>query len=485
MANVEKVVERSDRFTAHEDGKGPTRLIYAWSFAITLLLVASLTGCAVYTPKPLNSETTLLREIPHVIVNNREMPLPELSRREFNPDAGLDMIDVSILAVINNPELKVARDEQGIASAQLMSAGILPNPQLAAGFAIPTNSGPGLVNAFNLGLSYDIVPIITRSAAIAAANANSLKIDLTVLWQEWQVVQQARLLFIKITEQENVMAQLKVYRAVVADRYRRSSRALKEGLLTIDVVSSDLTALQDADARVADLVLQISKTRQDLNALLDLAPEVRLDLVGSGDMTEPDNATIEGYLKELPKRRPDLLALQAGYESQQQIFRKAVLAQFPALNIGITRARDTTDVYTTGIGITLSLPIFDRNQGNIAIEEATRLRLYDEYQARLNAAYSQARQVIENLELLRRHYKEASDVLPKLEIAVNRSKAALDAGNMNITTYSDLFVAFLNKRIEAITVEQNILEEKVILQTLLGEDLTVHITPTDIKLDKR
>jgi outer membrane protein TolC len=298
-------------------------------------------------------------------------------------------------------------------------------------------------------------------------------------------VQQSRLLFIKVTEQEKVMDQLRTYRELVAERYRRSSSALQKGFLTIDAVSTDLTVLQDADSRIADLVLQISKTSHDLNALLGLSPEVGLALVGGGDLAEPDDVKVEVYIKELPRRRPDLLALQAGYDSQEQLFRKAILAQFPAVNIGIIRARDTINVYTTGVGVTLNLPIFDRNQGNIAIEKATRLRLYDEYQARLNSANSQARQVLDNLRLLRWRYKKAQEILPKLETAVNRSKSALDAGNMNITTYSDLFSALLNKRIEALTIRQNILEENVMLQTLLGADLTVHITPADIKLDKR
>ena len=39
--------------------------------------------------------------------------------------------------------------------------------------------------------------LITRNAAIDAARSDRLKVDLSVLWQEWQVVQQARLLFVK------------------------------------------------------------------------------------------------------------------------------------------------------------------------------------------------------------------------------------------------------------------------------------------------
>ena len=191
-----------------------------------------------------------------------------------------------------------------------------------------------------------------------------------------------------------------------------------------------MTALQDATASIHDLERQLAKTRYDLNALLGLSPDVKLDLVGNVELPEPDQETIETNLEQLPERRPDLLALQAGYASQEERFRKAVLAQFPALTIGLTRARDTTGVYTSGFGITLSLPFFDRNQGAIAIEKATRKRLYDEYQARLNGAYSQIKDLLEQSRLVNRQYKEVKSAIPDMEQTAKRAKTALDSGNL-------------------------------------------------------
>ena len=40
------------------------------------------------------------------------------------------------------------------------------------------------------------------------------------------------------------------------------------------------------------------------------------------------------------------------------------------MNLGVTNARDTGDVVTTGFGISIDLPVFDRNQGVIAQETA-------------------------------------------------------------------------------------------------------------------
>ncbi len=453
--------------------------------AFVFLFFAALSGCASYHAMPLDTRPTLLHEVPHLIINAGQMPLPELSSRPFNPDDGLDMTEVSILAVVNNPGLKVARDERKIASAQLIAAGILPNPQLTAALDHPIAVAPGYVNAFNLGLSYDIAALITRNASAEAARAHSLKVDLNVLWQEWQVVQQARLLFVRSMEQEKMMRLLQSYRELFDTRYRRAGEALQEGNLTIGAASADLTALQDAQARINDLERGISKTRHDLNLLVGLSPEVRLRLVGDISLPEPDQTKIKTYLAQLPQRRPDLLALQAGYASQEQRFRKAVLAQFPAFNFGLTRARDTSDINTIGFDITLSLPVFDRNQGNIAIEKATRKRLYDEYQSRLNEAYSMVDRLQAQMKLSDRQYNEVTRILPELELTVTRAEAALEAGNMNITTYTDLQAALLKKRIEAITLEQTTLEQRAALQTLLGSELHMDIAPAEIQFDEK
>ena len=123
-------------------------------------------------------------------------------------------------------------------------------------------------------------------------------------------------------------------------------------------------------------------------------------------------ATVSDALAALARRRPDLLALQAGYEAQEQKYRAAIMSQFPALTVGFNRARDTSNVYTTGFQINLSLPIFNRNRGNVAIEQSTRQRLRDEYQNRLNQAFADVAHL------------RADDAILSRQLAADRSRVA-------------------------------------------------------------
>ncbi|WP_298270411.1 TolC family protein [Geobacter sp.] len=440
--------------------------------AAMLPLLLALAGCATYHPHPLPTAPALLQRIPQVVPGRAPHP--------FNPADGLDMTEVAILAVANNPDLRSARDQRGVAASQLMAAGILPNPQLTAGLDHPFGAGPGYVNAFNLGLNYNVGALVTRSAAVAAARSASRKVDWSLLWQEWQVVQKARLLFIRRVEDEKVRLELQGYRDLLADRYRRANRAMEQGNLTINAVSANLAELQKVRGRLAELERRQSRTGHDLNALLGLAPDVPLSLTGGEELPALTDGVAKELLAQLPHRRPDLLALQAGYESQEEQLRRAVLAQFPALNIGLTRARDTSDINTYGFGVSLTLPIFDRNQGAIAVARATRRQLYDEYQARLDDAYSKAGSLLEQIALVRRQYREVAAALPPLEKVVGTAEAALAAGNMEFATFSSLRASLFEKRLEALALEQSLFEQQAILQTLLGADFRGLTSPPQI-----
>ena len=77
-------------------------------------------------------------------------------------------------------------------------------------------------------------------------------------------------------------------------------------------------------------------------------------------------ADLAALLADLPDRRPDLVALQLGYHSADEDVRTAIIGQFPAFVLGGQWGQDTTNVRSAGPTATFDLPIFDRNQGQVA-----------------------------------------------------------------------------------------------------------------------
>lgn len=459
----------SDRRWPGLPGNGPSM--------VGLAALVLLSGCSIYRPVVLPTEPSFPSGAPHLSMPPRDMPLPELATHVFDPSDGLDMTEVAMLAVANNPELKVARSDAAVSRAQAFAAGLLPDPQLAGTRDVPTNGDGTFSPAYSLGLSYDINALLTHSAVKEAAEATRQQTDLNLLWQEWLVVAKARLLFAQSLGQQKLLAVLQEEQTLIASRHAKLQEALSTGDVTLDTVSADLVELQNIGTQINELDRKVRSGRQDLNALLGLAPGTRLHLTGGIQLPDLDESVIRQRMTQLGRRRPDLLALQAGYESQEQRFRQAVLAQFPAFNLGLTRARDTSGLYTRGLGITLSLPIFNRNRGNIAIEKATRQRLHDEYQMRLNAAYEDMARILEDQDLLVQQRREISSGVDTLARTVAAAETSLAAQDMDELVYTQIRTAWLAKRAEAIAIDQTLLEQRVMLQALVGGDLPVRITP--------
>lgn len=441
-------------------------------YLLLILLATELVGCTTYAPSPLNAQPNAAKDISHIVVRIADMPLPELAAHTFDPSDGLDMTEVAMLAVANNPQLKIARDDLGIKHAQAFAAGLLPNPQLSMSRDIPQNGVPGNTSAFNLGLGFDINGLLTHTALKRSAQASERQTDLNLLWQEWGVVSQARLLFVRNVAQQKLLGILRQEHALLAARYEKIRLALGMGEVTLDVANLDLAASQNMETGINALSRQINANQHSLNDLLGLAADTQLLLIGGADIPPPDEVKVHADIVHLAQRRPDLRALEFGYASQEQRFRQAVLAQFPVLNIGLTRARDTSGLYTQGMGITMSLPIFNGNRGNIAIEQATRQKLHDEYQLRINTAASEIVRILQDQRLLESQLHNVAQGAATLKLTANNAQAAFDAGNIDSLTYTNLRTAWLAKQAEAILIKQNLLEQRVALLTLLGGELS-------------
>jgi outer membrane protein TolC len=433
------------------------------------VLAALLVGaCAHYTPQPLEDQAALAPDIRSLTIPPAEPGGEQAGPLLFSPGDKLNLDEVSALAVLNNPDLKARRAHLQVADAQVFAAGLLPDPQLSYGFDQPTGDTRGLVDAWSAGIGYDIVPLITRSARRDVARQARRQVRLDLLWQEWQVIQQARTLAVRMQLESRRLDVLEAMRALYDDRYRRSSQALREGNRTLDVNGTDLTALLDTQSQLGQLEQTHNQTRHDLNLLLGLAPDAPVVLSPLPPLTELDRDRVQRQLARLPGLRPDLLALKAGYQSQEAAVRAAILAQFPSLGIGLNRASDTTNVHTTGINVTLTLPLLSGNRGNIAIERATRAQLRAEYQARVAQTQTDVDSLLGLQDILRGQLKNLHIFLPSLKTLVDRGRTAYERGDIDALTFLNMESTWVNKRLEEISLTQGIWETRIALGATLA-----------------
>jgi outer membrane protein TolC len=172
--------------------------------------------------------------------------------------------------------------------------------------------------------------------------------------------------------------------------------------------------------------------------------------------------------EDLEQRRLDLLGLKRGYQSQDQALRAAILDQFPKINIGFNRANDTTNVHTIGPAVTIDIPIFDRNQGSIAAESATRQKLFDEYIARVYDARADISAAIEDIQSINQQIADAEAAVPNLQHLVDVYREATDRGGADVLSYYEAWNNLARKNLDILKLKQQLADNRIALEVAAG-----------------
>ncbi len=124
--------------------------------------------------------------------------------------------------------------------------------------------------------------------------------------------------------------------------------------------------------------------------------------------------------------------------------------------------------------LAVDVPIFDRNQGVIATERATRQRLRDEYNQRLFEARSDIATAIADIRSLDRQIAAAEEALPLLEKLVSSAQTAVGQGNADVLSYYTARSNLLQKRIQLIKLKEQLLEAHTALEIASGHFLPMN-----------
>jgi cobalt-zinc-cadmium efflux system outer membrane protein len=391
-------------------------------------------------------------------------------RRGIGPD------DAATIALYSNPALRAIRDRRGLAAAQLIQAGILPNPVVsyARDFVSGGNTA-GTVTAYSFTAAWELSALVPFLPKQTAAQKNFRSVDLDVAWQEWQIAVNARTAVYRVLSLSAQTAQARE----ATEGLQQSTDAMRKAVDAHEKTVLDLAAVQSAsqDSRATMLALEqeFEKQRLGLNKILGAEPETKIELraglILPNRLALPDQHDL---LDNVESRRLDLIGLRQGLESQDATVRAAVLAEFPKLSVGFSKASDTTNVHTTGFNIAVDVPIFDRNQGVIATERATRQRLRDEYNQRVFEARSDIAVAIADIRSLNRQIAAAEEALPLLEKLVSSAQTAVEQRNADVLSYYTARSNLLQKRIQLIKLQEQLLEAHTALEVASGRYLPMN-----------
>lgn len=397
-------------------------------------------------------------------------PLPLPAAPDFTPiviDHPLTMVDVASLAVARNPDLVASRRKASVAQAQSFAAGLLPDPQLTASIDKPT-APAGLATAYALGLSEDLQALLTHPAKATAAEAAADQAKLSSLWDEWQTIEKACTLYVQHVIGAQKRALLLAAAARLSGQAMRSDRALAMRDVTLDQAGADLALAMDAESLANTASRDALTADGGLKALIDAPPGIDLVYGSLGAPHIFSQEDLENALARVDQVRPDLLALKAGYRSQEENVWIAVLSQFPTISLGPSRAVDTSNVHTTGLALTMNLPIFSGARGEIRVQSATRAQLHAEYQARLDQTTADAWRLWKEIALLRGQIGALEGKLPAFRRMADTAAKAHANRDIAPATYLAIEASLTARESELLDLRTLLWLDVIALHTLLG-----------------
>ncbi|PTR33248.1 outer membrane protein TolC [Luteibacter sp. OK325] len=424
-----------------------------------LILAVALGGCASYRPLPLVSHPDLATRVEDLQgAGDVRMPLDETA--------------VMHLVLLNNPALAASRTQRGIARAGELDASVLPNPSVQAnlGFLI---SGGGDVPAWSAGFAQSLQGLVTRGARRQEAHATASAIDAQLVWESWVTLSRARQLVVDVVDGERRLALQESSASLLEARASSLHAALARGDEEAGSANAIFVAASDARATCEEARHTLRGQRAELATLLRLDPDAPLPLAPLPALPPLDLARATSSVASMGEHRPDLAALRFGYAAQEARLRGAILSRFAPLSIGVDASRDSDRVLNVGPSVSSDLPVFDRQQGKIAIADATREQLHDEYTARIDAATADARVLISAIVI---NEREASRGVTDVA-ALDAANRAFARGDIDAAVYGDLSVATLGQAANDVTRDLYRREQIIALDALTGAGLPDLLPP--------
>jgi cobalt-zinc-cadmium efflux system outer membrane protein len=346
--------------------------------AATVLLAASLAGCAKYHAHPL--EPVASEEQFRARSLNDPGLRAFLNRANWPPDK-LALNDLEAVAVYFSPDLDVARAQLRTAQAAIITAGAPPNPGLSTGGGYETDPESHLL--FNFFPSFTVVTAGKRRWRILEAEKTADAARVAVEETAWRVrsrVRAAWLDYVFALRSLDVLRRESSLRSEVVEMLDKRVAAGETARPEADVARSALIAVHVA-ARAAEA--QVNEAGAALAAAAGLAELPAIDTQALPPA--PQSPPLAEVQKAGLLNRADVRRGLLEYAAADAALHLEIANQYPDLQYSPGYSYNE-GFHQFTLGSSFNVPLLNRNRGPIAEAEAKR----SEAEARFKALQTQA-----------------------------------------------------------------------------------------------
>ncbi|MDC0742520.1 TolC family protein [Polyangium mundeleinium] len=321
------------------------------------------------------------------------------------------------LSLLLNRDLRASMYELGIARGRVVTAGLLPNPEVEVSLRAPQD--PFQTLQADIGIEYDISRVILLPLRKGAAEAELAAERVRVAGQVLDTGYRARVAFYEVQARQGVL-----------DLRARALAAYQAGYAAAEELHR-VGNLPDVDLATQRAAVEASRIEvaEAENALLDARERLNLAIGLSGEQTSwtaPD---------PLPPPEVDTIDANGEKKALAASFELAEIAgrmQAAGKRVGVARAEGSLPHLSGGfhsehdgrsweIGghVTVGLPIFDRAQGRVISAESELGVLRERYVATattVRASLRMAQNRVESAGKRAKHFREV--LIPAREKAL-------------------------------------------------------------------
>jgi outer membrane protein TolC len=415
--------------------KLPSPPLAALAAAVAIVTGVAFSGCVKYQPHPISAETAAAD------FSRRSLDAPGLrtfvesslqTQLESWPLSSWDLTELTLAAFYYHPSLDLARAEWASAQARGITAGQRENPTLGLTPGYNTTRSrpsPWLPQAF---LDIPIETAGKRGHRIARAEQLAEAARLNIASVAWQVRSRVRGSLSALDAARRTETLLKEQQALQLDNlqlveHQHEAGAVSAFELTQARIAADATgfALDEAQRLSAEALVQLS------DAIGVTASALAGAQFSFDDLDRlPDEASLAEARRQALSNRSDILGALAEYAASEAALQLEIARQYPDIHLLPGYQYDQGEDKWT-LGLTVTLPIMNRNKGGIA--EATAAR--EEAAARFNLLQAGVISAVDGaVASYRAALKTRSDTeasLARLQEQEKTAQAVLEAGEIS------------------------------------------------------
>ncbi|CAA9891011.1 TolC family protein [Candidatus Methylobacter favarea] len=364
-----------------------------------------LSGCATqeYKPTPLSlymqeSRLPAINSLPPDSLSDEENTSISLSETLAKPKR-LTLNQIIQTALKADPRIGAAFENITQAEADLLTAGLVPNPQantdvqllpLDRPFTVNRQGGPPQFD-FDVAMPIDWFLFGKRAAAItsrrygvdiaAADFSNIVRLRIAAAISAFYDVLEAQAMLALAHENQNNLNRME---QIILKRVALG------GVGTIEADRIRLS-LFSSRREVRTQELNLAGALNRLRSLIGIAGNIPINIQGTLEVIKPAKPIATETAFDLAEEnRPDLISLHRQLDKANADIKLEQRKAYPEVTPSVLYARQFQqqaigfpDANSWGVGVNVSVPIFDRNQGNIAKAKSLHVQSQLNIQAQL------------------------------------------------------------------------------------------------------